>query len=313
MAIIATSNYAGKHASKFISPAIFKAPTIADKNMTIWLNVKDSINIQLANLGTVIQVDGCDFNASGDITLSEKKLSVTDLKVNLKYCKTTLENTFLSEEMRAGALNSAPPASFESWFNAYLTEKVGANIETLVWRSDTAGVGGIYTDAVYKQFVGLEPAIRRSATSKKVQGTSGVTATATVFDEFEKFYLKFPVAVRNKPSFKVFAHPDIVWAFGIAASKVNGDNSAYLIGDKIAPKFGGINIVEADLPAYTMIATMSENIHFGTDLLSDYNAYEVILPTDGSDNVLVKMRFKVGTQIVNDSEIAIYSPSVTSN
>jgi hypothetical protein len=51
----------------------------------------------------------------------------------------------------------------------------------------------------------------------------------------------------------------------------------------------------------------ASNLHVGTDLVSDLNEVKLIdmSMTDGSDNVRVAMKYRVGTQIGFASDIAI--------
>jgi len=56
-----------------------------------------------------------------------------------------------------------------------------------------------------------------------------------------------------------------------------------------------------------MVASEVQNLFVGTDLLSDLNEAMVIdmTPNDGSDNVRVVMRYRVGTQIAVASDVVI--------
>jgi hypothetical protein len=61
----------------------------------------------------------------------------------------------------------------------------------------------------------------------------------------------------------------------------------------------------------TVLFAKKENLHFGTDLNSDFNEAKVVdmSNTDGSDNVRLVMKFRAGTQSAFPLETAIgYKP-----
>jgi hypothetical protein len=77
--------------------------------------------------------------------------------------------------------------------------------------------------------------------------------------------------------------------------------------------FDGVSIFVANgLANNSILATTTENLYFGTGLLSDHNEIKLIdmAMIDGSKNVRFVARYTAGTQIGILEDCVVYSPAL---
>ncbi len=108
-----SSSYAGELALPYISAAVLSGDTIANNYVTVKENVKHKMVLKtLASTG-IVKAWGCDFdNADSTLTLAERVLTVTDLKVNLEVCKNQFAKDWEAAQTGRGFANDTLPANF---------------------------------------------------------------------------------------------------------------------------------------------------------------------------------------------------------
>jgi hypothetical protein len=156
MAISLSSNYVGKASSNYISAAIFSAPTVAGNKVMVMPAVKYKLNVRKADWSTnLIQAASCDYNSQGTLTLSESILEVTKLMTNQTVCKSTMENSFMSDEMRAGANNSDFTTNFTDYIIEKMGQKIGEALEYNIWSGNLPTPYSGATTTGYSSFNGF--------------------------------------------------------------------------------------------------------------------------------------------------------------
>lgn len=299
-----TTTYAGEFAGKYIAAALLSAPTIEQGGVEVLPNVKFKQVIQKVGTDAILKDATCDFTATSTVTLTERVLTVRDLQVNLQLCKKDFHSTWQAAEMGYTAFDVLPK-SFADFLIAHVAAKVAAKNETNFWVGAAANTGeynGIAT------LVALDPLL---PAAQEVTGTT-VTA-ANVVTELGKIVDAIPAALYGKEGLKLYVSQNIAKAyvralggFGASGLGANGTNNMgtqwYTNG---ALSYDGIPIFMANgLAANTAIATLKENLYFGTSLLADFQEVRVLdmADLDGSMNCRVIMRMAAGAQygIVED-------------
>ena len=108
MSLVNSNTYTGKYSSDFFASLIYNAGSF-DK-ITIMPNVVGITKIPSALFtSTPLVADACAFSAAGDVTLNAKTITPVAVKMNVSVCKTDLDASFLTERMRAGAMNKEFP------------------------------------------------------------------------------------------------------------------------------------------------------------------------------------------------------------
>jgi hypothetical protein len=291
-----TTTYAGEFAGKYVAAALLSAPTIEQGGVTVLPNVKYKQVIQKVGTDAILKNATCDFDATSTVTLTERVLTVKDLQVNLQLCKKDFHSTWQAAEMGYSAFDVLPK-SFADFLIAHVAAKVAAKNETNLWVGAAANAG---------EYNGISTLVALDAALPTAQEVTGTTVTAAnVITEMGKIADAIPAALYGKEGLKIYVSQNIAKAyvralggFGASGLGANGTNNLgtqwYTNG---ALSFDGISIFMANgLAANTAIATTTDNLFFGTSLLSDLNEVRVLdmADLDGSMNVRVIMRMAAG-------------------
>ena len=309
MATSITTSFVGIGALDFVSKALLEATSLKNGNLTVIPNVKYSYKLQIADLSTIIQPDGCNFDALGTITLTERVLTPVKLKVNFKDCKTVLEAHWQSELMRAGAMNSNYTAPFSAWLDGYMSAKVATGIELAIWQGNTAGTASVYVANPFLTSVdGLVVKMLADATVIDVSATASITSS-NVIGEIEKVFAAIPDTIFDSPELKIFVPRSVLRAYQTAIPTTYAANGNFDITGSQPTFYKGIPLVAVGLADKKMIATKSSNLFFGTDLEGDFMERSVLdfSTTDLSDNIGYKMRFSMDVNHGIGAEVVLYS------
>jgi hypothetical protein len=310
-----TTTYAGEFAGKYVAAALLSAPTIEQGGVTVLPNVKFKQVIQKIGTDAILKNSTCDFDATSTVTLTERVLTVKDLQVNLQLCKSNFHSTWQSAEMGYSAFDVLPK-SFADFLIAHVAAKVAAKNETNLWVGAAANAG---------EYNGISTLVALDAALPAAQEVTGTTVTAAnVITELGKIADAIPAALYGKEGLKIYVSQNIAKAyvralggFGASGLGANGTNNLgtqwYTNG---ALSFDGISIFMANgLAANTAIATTTDNLFFGTSLLSDLNEVRVLdmADLDGSMNVRVIMRMAAGATYGAVEDMVTYGITNSAN
>lgn len=308
MATSISTSFVGIGALDFVSKALLEATSLKNGHLTVIPNVKYSYKLQIADLSTIIQADGCDFNALGTISLSERVLTPAKLKVNFKDCKTVLESHWQSEKMRAGAMNSSYTTEFSSWLDGYMAAKVATGIELSIWQGNTGGTSSIYVSNPFLTANdGLVVKMLADATVIDVAKTT--ITSSNVLAEIEKVFAAIPDTIFDSPELKIFVPRSVLRAYQTAIPTTYAANGNFDITGAQPTYYKGIPLVAVGLADNNMIAAKTSNLFFGTDLEGDFMERTVLdfSTTDLSDNIGYKMRFSMDVNHGIGAEVVLYS------
>lgn len=159
------------------------------------------------------------------------------------------------------------------------------------------------------------------------QEVAGTTVTASnVVAELGKIVDAIPAALYGQDGLHIYVSQNIARAYvralgGFAASGL-GANGTNAMGTQWynngSLSFDGVKIFVANgLASNTAIATLKENLFFGTGVLADMDSSSVkvidMADVDGSENVRVVMRLTAGVQYGSVEDIVIYGITNSAN
>lgn len=314
MATSITTTYAGEFAGKYVSAALLSAPTIENGGVTVLPNVHYKQVIQKVSTDAILKNSTCSFSDVSTVTLTEKVLTTKDLQVNLELCKKDFFSTWQAAEMGFSSFKTLPK-SFADFVIAHVSDKVAANVETAFWTGATGTSGS---------FDGISTLVALDAALPAAQEVTGTTVTAlNVVVELGKIVDAIPAALYGNPNLRIYVSTNIAKAYVRALggfSTVSGASAAVTPGTGVnnqstqwynngSLSIDGVEIFWAPgLAANTAIATTTDNLFFGTSVLSDLNEVKVIdmSDIDGSQNVRVIMRMAGGAQYGIVEDIVTY-------
>lgn len=310
-----TTTYAGEFAGKYIAAGLLSANTIENGGVTVVPNVKYKQVMKRFDSNSLIADASCDFTATGEITLTERVLEPKELQINALLCKSDFASDWSSVEMGYSAFDVLPK-SFQDFLIARMLGQMAEATETSLWGgvNATAGqFGGLFTQALAEAGTGIPAG----------QSITGTTVDATnVIDELGKVVDALPSTLYGKEGLKVYVSQNVARAYvralggfasGVGAAGINNQGTTWYTGNANALTFDGVNIFVANgLSNNQMLATTTDNLFFGTGLLSDHNEIKLIdmANIDGSKNVRFVARYTAGTQIGILEDCVVYDTTI---
>ena len=300
MADSITGNFAGEKAAGYIYPALLSGKTLGEGNVTIHENVAYKLNVRnIEGTAANFQAAGCDFNDSGDVTISDVVLTPVDLMINRTLCKQDFRSQWESLEMRGRMLGQELPTSLLDFFIEKNVSLISAQIETLLWTGANDATGN---------FTGLETRLAADGTVNNVAIGAVVIGADTIIAQLGRVRDAIPNTVYGKEDLAIYI-PTSIQKFYIAAQAALGYQNLYHDG-VTGLNFEGIPLkVAPGMSDDKMVAARAADLHFGTNVMTDMAEVRALdmAELDGSDNVRFIARFSAGTQNTNGADIVLYS------
>jgi len=300
MADSITGNFAGEKAAGYIYPALLSGKTLGEGNVTIHENVAYKLNVRnIEGTAANFQAAGCDFNDSGDVTISDVVLTPVDLMINRTLCKQDFRSQWESLEMRGRMLGQELPTSLLDFFIEKNVSLISAQIETLLWTGANDATGN---------FTGLEARLAADGTVNDVAIGAVVIGADTIIAQLGRVRDAIPNTVYGKEDLAIYI-PTSIQKFYIAAQAALGYQNLYHDG-VTGLNFEGIPLkVAPGMSDDKMVAARAADLHFGTNVMTDMAEVRALdmAELDGSDNVRFIARFSAGTQNTNGADIVLYS------
>ena len=310
-----TTTYAGEFKDKIIAAALLSSPTIDNGGIEIKPNVKYKEVIKKLATDAILKDATCDFTATSTVTLTERILQPEEFQVNLQLCKKDFHSDWLSAQQGYSAFDVLPK-SFADFLVAHVAAKVAAKNETNIWTGVTANAG---------EFNGFATLLAADAALPTAQEVTGTTVTASnVVAELGKIVDAIPSTLYTNENLYIYVSQNIARAYvralggfgasGLGANGTNAQGTQWYNNGSLS--FDGVKLFVANgLASNTAIATLKDNLYFGTGLMSDMTEVKVIdmADIDGSQNCRVVMRLTAGVQYGIVEDIVTYGITNSAN
>jgi hypothetical protein len=293
-----TSTYAGEFAGKYVSAMLLSGNTISNGLIEVKPNIKFKEVLKRLEIDGIVADASCDFADTSTLTLTERIIQPKELQVNLELCKTPFSQDWQALEMGFSAFDNLPK-TFSDYFIGQLSAKIAAKTEVDIW-SGTAGAGS------FDGFTTLLAADAAHTGAKKITGEA-ITA-ANVVAELGSVVDAIPEQLLQDEGLHVYVANNIFRAYKRALATVGGSLDGNNQDINVS-MFDGIKVVAVNgLPSNNMVASIKDNLYFGTGLLSDYNEVKVIdmADIDGSKNVRFIARYTAAVQYAVVEDIVSY-------
>lgn len=296
-----SGNFEGRKAAGYIAPALFGGRTLMSGTpmVTVHENIKYKLNVRNFDISDdLVQDANCDFNPTSTITNSDTVLQPKELKTNLQVCFDDWYDQWEAEEIRGSRLGGGEPREWMDFLMDRVNTRIARRIENLVWQGENT------TD----QFEGFlfklaDPDVYNTTV------TSG-----NVLAEMEKVYNAI-----NPDVFEQLDDQGVVWAVGTKIWKFHqealtttnngqGYEEQGTVGEKPS-NYKGLDLVRLPgLPDNTMVVYRRGDLHFGTNLLTDFTEVKVVDTRDtlADNNLRITMRYAAGTEVTNRDDIVLY-------
>ena len=301
-----TSTYAGEFAGKYVSAMLLSGNTIANGLIEVKPNIKFKEVLKRLEIDGIVADASCDFADTSTLTLTERIIQPKELQVNLELCKTPFASDWEAASMGFSAHDNLPK-TFSDYFIGQLSAKISAKTEVDIW-SGTAGAGS------FDGFTTLLAADAAHTGAKKITGEA--ITSVNILTELGSVIDAIPEQLLQDEGLHVYVANNVYRAYkrALGGFQANGQGANGVNGlgnnqDIDVQMFDGIKIVPVNgLSSNKMIASVKDNLYFGTGLLSDYNEVKVIdmADIDGSKNVRFIARYTAAVQYAVVEDIVSY-------
>jgi hypothetical protein len=240
--------------------------------------IKSSEKLNLLDTTTVFQANGCGFNASGTTTLSQRTLTVGDIKVNEELCPKTLASKWTQSQLKAGSMAEKESVPFEKEFTELKAAGIASAIETGLWQGDTdSGTANL------SKFDGVLKIVDAAGTAVITNSYAGTgTLAATAADA------TFTLTGGSLTTMGIVAGDKI--GIGGTIYTIDSVTSATVFEATVAPV---ANVVAA---SFTVID--SANYHFASPITS--------ITASNAQSVMLGMYDSIPVQILDKGDVVVF-------
>jgi hypothetical protein len=288
-----TTTYAGKYAGEYIKAAFLANESL--QHVTVKENIDYRAVVKKLVDDITFEAPTCDFSALGEITITERTLTLEKFQVQRNICKNNFLNDWAAGDFQRGEVE---PALAETLI-ANMLEGIAAKNEEILWTGANATTG---------EYNGLLTLMNTGGSGVLFVSTPVAIDSTNVISKIAATVATLPTAVKRSMEKPVIYIAQNVWEAFMQASAAAG-NGWYTYGGPEMPKsyLGYQLAICPGMPDDTIVMAQKSNLWFGTNVLSDWNSVQVVdMGQFAEDNVRFSAKFFAGCQFGIGNEIAAY-------
>lgn len=329
------NTYAGDAALPFLAPALKANDTVGKGYVTLLENVRYKAVMNSTSIANdlIVAASGADANCGfqdGDsVTVTDRVLTVTDMKVNEELCRATIQPHW---QGATGSRHSDwANDSFRNFVMAQVAAKAAEKVEDLIWKGGSGlNTGFLSNDGTYDTTGYGNSILGSGGGATELDWGSGTLSATNVIDNMGATYQKAATdrsAILSKSdcamyvSSKTFAlYQQALATAGGAIAAVpstatsgttttgTGYNAQVTNQNLSELSFLGLPVLRCPgMPDNIVLITPKSNLFVGTNLRTDLTEarYVPVYEFDGSDNIRVVMRFGLGVQCGVQADVVV--------
>ena len=307
--VSALSDYTNEQSRDLISRLYFE--NTSAQNMTIQAGIKSSEALQIFGVSAIPQSDaGCGFNASGDVTFSQRNITVGSTKYQDTLCMQTLNAKWTQILLRQGVQAAQEDINglvAQGVANDILMQ-VKEDIERMDWQGDTAS-----GDAYLNKYDGLIKLIDAAGTAvdgntSSIASGTGITkgssgnADTIVYNMCDAR----PAKLKRKDDQVLFCGTDTFDKVVDTLIQKNNFHIDVTAWQNYSMRIPGRNVTLIGVHGLDgtdrLFLGQRRNFYIGVDATGDEDQFRIWYSED-DDNVKYSVRYKRGTQVAYPDEI----------
>jgi len=246
-------------------------------------------------------------SASGDTTISTRNLTVAPIKIEKSWCIADLEKKYTQLMLSPGSQYESLPGGIDEAFMNYIMGSQGEKVEIALWQSVSGGGSSDYTSKFdgLISIIGAATGVISANASAYITPVTAITVS-NVISVLQAIYAAIPVQILDKEDTKIFIGTDVSRLYQTALVNANLFNyipSADALGEYY---LHGTNVKIVPVPGLSgtakAYALRTSNMFMGVDLENEEEELKTWYSQD-YDSVFMRMKFKLGTQISQPTEI----------
>jgi len=292
-----------------------KTAKLIEAGGTVLTGVKSSERIGIFDTDAVFQAGACGFTPSGTTAITQRSVTVGDIKIEESLCYKTLEAKYTQKMLTAGVLYDNPTDFnfYQLWVDLKIAAASRA-LDVAIWQGDTgSGTANLNKfDGFIKQIVAASDELDANATpyiATPITAVAGITSS-NVIAALQAVVKRTATEVKQSADFRVFIGYDVLESYTLALQAANlyhykpeNSEEITIVGTNVKA------VAVAGLSAATgMFGMRLSNMVVGTDLLSDQTQVEVWY--DKADQAVnYRNAFKYGVGIAFTNEVTKFIPT----
>ena len=304
--LTALSAYTTEHAEEFFAKSVMKSKTAGIMNVLAGFKPGTHKLPEFDHAYDLFQ-DGssCGFNASGDLSIKQRSITVESLKINTEYCIRDLEAKFTRQILPAGQEYDGL-APVEAGLMSELDKKVAKMTELLLWNGNKSTAPNAISS--YDLVNGLLKVLSDETGNLAYEGSTGALTTSNIINAVEALYDNLPVdaySTIQDEAWVVLMGDDKAKMYERAYRNTHG---AVVYNQGFTKRFvDGTNIEIVGVPGLNgsdkLVLAKRDNLILAVDVDGEEMDFKVYMDQD-EENVRVKARFAIGIQIHFPGEVA---------
>ena len=255
-------------------------------------DIKSTATVNIINSSLTAAAGTCGWNEAGTTILTQQDLAVCPLKVNESICLNTLETYYTQKMMNPGSYNKDIP--FEEIFVEEKASQLSALVDDLIWKGNTSASGNM---SLCNGFIAL--ATGATFSGSVVNVVSGTPNSSNVVAIVDSIVSAIPSDILDQEDLVIFCGYDFYRTYATALRNANlfAYTGAEDQGEDFSQMVPGTNVrliaVRGLNNTNKFFISSKSNLYFGTDLLSDYENFELWYSLDNQE-VRMAAKWKAG-------------------
>ena len=263
--------------------------------LTVQPDVKSAASINLLSSNLIAQAGGCGFTNTGTTILTQQTLNVCPLKVNESICLDTLEQYYTQAMMNPGSYNTEIP--FEQIYAEEKVSQISSLIDDLIWKGDTVSGSGNLN--LCNGFIKLANSTYSASTVVGNTGSITSITASNIVAAVDNAVNVIPANIIDMDDLYLYCGYDFYRTYSTALRNANlfAYTGAEDQGEQFSQMVPGTNVrliaVKGLNGTNKFFISSKSNLYFGTDLLNDYENFELWYSLDNQE-VRMASKWKQG-------------------
>lgn len=279
-------DYVEQKKGELLSKAVFGFETRQYVNLMTGVKYKEALNILATD--PVLQTRTCGFDASGNVSFTQRVMTVAPYKVNMSLCEEDLRKKWMNDQLVVKAGGEVLP--FEEKITENIVKGVNKQLEDLIWNATNASNG----------FDGLLTIANAEA------GVIDVSVGASDYATAIEVYKAIPAEILDKA--EIFVGEDQFRSIVLEITaknlyhynpEVDGGKTIILPGTNT--KLHGVMGLNGKKQ---MLAADPENLFYGVDMADDAESFDIWYSKDNQE-FRVAIKFNAGAQVAFPDQIVL--------
>lgn len=288
MAFVVNSlpDYVEQHKGELLSKAILGFETKRYINDMPGVKYKEALNILATD--PVLQARTCGWDASGNVSFTQRVMTVAPYKVNMSLCEEDLRKKWVQDELRTAA--GAEVLPFEEKITDNIVKGVNHQLEDLIWNATDAsnGFNGLLTIA--------------NTEANVIDASKGTSDYETALN----VYKAIPAEVLDKA--EIFVGEDTFRSIVLEITAKNLYHYDPKVDDAKTIILPGTNTRLHGVAGLNgkgqILASDPENLFYGFDGEADADTFDVWYSKDNQE-FRVAIKFNAGAQIAFPDQVVV--------